>query len=211
MSTAPVATASATELTINELALTKADAITLAELLESELIADTVVRSICIIRKTLISKDIKEPEDQQLEAKLSALYHALGIQTRDIAHQIRRDRLAPATARSAMTQPPVQATPNSAQAAAPKLQLEPAIAYATAAVAALRDRGTRIFSNELLREEFARRRLAGGLQWHSADLILLDPDTPQWHRTLAGAMEHLKNDEIVIWSNKRNRWVILES
>jgi hypothetical protein len=90
--TTPIKTAPI-RLEISELALTKADAITISELLESDLIADTVVRSICIIRKTLLSKDLVHTEDQQLEAKLTALYHALSFETRDLAHQMQRDRL----------------------------------------------------------------------------------------------------------------------
>jgi hypothetical protein len=208
--TAPIK-APATQLEISEIALTKADAVTLSELLESDLIADTVIRSICIIRKTLLSKDLVHKEDQQLEAKLTALYHALGHEARDLAHQIQRDRVNQMTAgAAAISQRPVPQPLPPVAATAAKLALAAAVTHATEVLQAWQRQGKRSIGNAELRNEIAQRHLAGGLQWHSTDMIAADPTTRQWHKTVALAMDKLVKNEQVMWSAKRDCWVILE-
>jgi hypothetical protein len=208
--TAPIQTATG-KLEISDLALTKADAITVSELLESDLVADTVIRSICIIRKTLLSKDISHKEDQQLEAKLTALYHALGHDNRDLAHQIQRDRLNQMGATTAViTNRPVPQPLPPAPRAAAKLSLVPAVAHATEVLQVWQRQGKRSIGNAELRNEIAKLHLVGGLQWHSTDLIQFDPDTRQWHKTVALAMDKLVKNEQVMWSAKRDCWVILD-
>jgi len=208
MTTATPAKTTASRLEINELALTKADAITLSELLESELVADTVIRSICIIRKTLLSKDIVEPEDQQLEAKLTALYHALSFETRELAHQMQRQRLDQAAAAATAPQRPLPTPLPPVPAAGPKLELMPAITYANEVLKSWRALQIPRITNDELHAEIAKRR---ELPWHSTDLILLDSNTPRWHRTIALAMKKLAEDEQVMWSAKTNSWLILDA
>jgi hypothetical protein len=59
--------------------------ITLAELLECELLTLTVVRSICILRKEILMHQLTEEEDQRLETKLTSLFHSLSVEQRNAA------------------------------------------------------------------------------------------------------------------------------
>lgn len=207
--TAPIAAATST-LEISDLALDKAEAINLCELLESDLVADTVIRSICIIRKTLLSKPITQPEDQQLEAKLTALFHAIGYENRDVAHQMQRDRIqqaGPAVTNSRRPAPlPLPLPPSTAA----KLGVNAALDYAAAVIKSALSAGKRSIKTDDLHGEIERRHLSGGLQWHSTDLIVLEHSTRRWHKTIATAMEKLADDEQVMWSAKSNCWVLLD-
>jgi len=62
-----------------------AKGIALADLLECELLTTTAVRSICILRKEILSHQLIEEEDQRLEAKLTALFHSFGVEQRNAA------------------------------------------------------------------------------------------------------------------------------
>jgi hypothetical protein len=199
-------------LVINELALSKADAINLGELLDSDIIADTVVRSICIIRKTLLTRDLVCKEDQVLEAKLTALYHALGIEARDVAHQMQRDRLGQASSSPAAVTPrplplPLPLPLPPVPPAGPKLELAPAIVYAREVLVRWRDLDRSLITNEQLFAEIAKDH---GQPWHPTDLLLVDDNAPRWQQTVALAMKKLQEDEQVMWSAKRNCWVILD-
>jgi hypothetical protein len=213
MNTTPTpAAAHASCLVINELALSKADAINLGELLDSDIIADTVVRSICIIRKTLLTRDLVCKEDQMLEAKLTALYHALGIEARDVAHQMQRDRLSQASSGPAAVTPrPLPLPLPPVPPAGPKLELTPAIVYAREVLVRWRVSDRPLISNEELFAEIAKDR---DQPWHPTDLLLVydepDDNLTRWQLTVALAMKKLQEDEQVMWSAKRNLWVILD-
>lgn len=201
-------------LVIDELALHKADAINLGELLDSEHLADTVVRSICIIRKTLLTRDLVCKEDQILEAKLTALYHALGVEARDVAHQMQRDRLGQtSSSRAAVTPRPLPLPLPPVPPTGPKLQLMAAIAYAVEVLKRWCDLDKTLISNEELFAEIAKDR---DQPWHPADLLLAydyepDNNTTRWQLTVAEAMKKLQEEEQVMWSAKRNCWVILDN
>jgi len=208
---------------IDEPALLKADQITLSDLLQSDLIVGTVVRSLCIIRKELLSSDITESEDQELESKITALFHAIGVKNRELAFDQHRKHKAGSSngnghasgngnghSPAAAERPSPQLLPPPAQTA-PKLTIAAAAGYAAKVLDILRGTGTRTINTDDLRKAVQDLHLAGDRVWHSTDLIAHNGDGLLWHRTLQSAMEKLATDEVVMWSNKRNCWVIFDA
>lgn len=195
----------AAALTINDTVLERADQLTLSDLLESDLIADVVVRSICIIRKVLLSSSITDPEDQKLEAKLSAVYHAIGVENRNAAF----DRQTAGAAAEPVVRPVPQVLPTP-KPTAPKLDHKTARAHAEQNLKIFCADGVRTVTQDDLRREVEASFLQGGKQWHSTDQIELPSGETLWHKTLQTAMQQLAEDEVVLWSRRRNCWVILD-
>jgi hypothetical protein len=129
----------------------------------------------------------------------------LSFETRDLAHQMQRQRLEQRTVATTPQRSLPQLLPQP-PAAGPKLELVPAIVYVTEVLKTWRGSNAARISNEELHGEISKRR---ELPWHPADLILLDGNTPRWHRTIALAMKKLADDEQVMWSAKTNSWLIL--
>jgi hypothetical protein len=210
---------------IDEPALLKADQITLSDLLQSDLIVGTVVRSLCIIRKELLSSDISEPEDQELESKITALFHAIGVKNRELAFDQHRKHKssspsgnghAPTTGNghspAAAERPKPQLLPPPAPSA-PRFTTTLATGYVVKVLAQLSKIGVRTIDNDHLRESVSALHLAGNQSWNPTDLIAevsLD-GRPLWHKTLQNAMEKLAADEAVMWSNKRSCWVVFDA
>ncbi|MCE2836888.1 MAG: hypothetical protein LW834_07985 [Cyanobium sp. 49614_E6] len=210
--TATVPAQAIAPLKIDEATLERADLIRLSDLLDCEPIADAVIRSICIIRKVLLSSSLIHSEDQQLEAKLTAVYHALGVDNRNNAFERQQTRneampLAPTPRPLPQALPqPVPAQPPSAA----KLTIAQALAYATELVNDLRLVGERTISQDNLHAAIARLHLADDKQWHSTDRIASPGGGVLWHKAVAAAMDKLSADEAVWWSKKKNCWVITE-
>lgn len=206
---------------IDEAMLQKGDAITLSDLLQSELIASTVICSICIIRKELLSRDLNDKEDQELEAKLTALFHSLGVLNREIAFEDHRHKRharhngnghrSEATPELQRPTPPEPAPAPPQKTRAPKLLISQAQAYALVLLDQQQKIGNRTVRNDLLRSEVRQRHLGDDLEWHATDMIARGDGTLLWQETLQKAMEKLATEEVVMWSNKRKCWVIFDA
>jgi hypothetical protein len=80
---------------ISDKTLDFAEKVSLADLLDCDLIAGHVIRSICIIRKELLCHPLEDEVDQRLEAKLSSVFHALGNEARNAAFTTHREASEP--------------------------------------------------------------------------------------------------------------------